>query len=104
MGPLKCITSTYEQGLRKPGGWHGFDMQPRMAQGSHMSLLPEVREKTTLADGNWFPKSLRNAVFYLVSRKPPLVQLELIPVYLDSCENSWSSLLLMIRGDVVSLF
>lgn len=69
-----------------------------------MSLLPEEREKTTLADGNWFPKFLRNAVFYLVSRNPAVVQPELISVYLDSCENSWSSLLLMIRGDVVSLF
>lgn len=73
--------------------------------GSMESYVPsaEVREKTTLADGNWFQKFPRNAVFYLASRNPPVVQLELISVYSDSCENSWSSLLLMIRGDVASL-
>ena len=48
-----------------------------------MSLLPEVREMTLLADGNWFHKFLSNAGFYLTARNPPVVQFEPISEYMD---------------------
>lgn len=36
--------------------------------GSHMSLLPEVREMTPVVNGNQFRKFQMNAGFYLTSR------------------------------------
>lgn len=39
-----------------------------------MSLLPEVKEMTPLADGNLFHKFQRNAAFYLTIRHLPIAQ------------------------------
>lgn len=49
-----------------------------------MSLLPEVRERTTFGRWELLSKFPRNGGFYLSSRNLSIVQLELISVYLDS--------------------
>lgn len=56
------------------GGWRPA------TTGSHFSLLPELRERTPLADGNWFQfhRFLRNARVYLNTRNPPIIHNEVI--------------------------
>lgn len=49
------------------------------ATGSHMSLLPKVREVTPLTDVK-FP---RNADFHSTTRKLPIVWVEILSVHLD---------------------
>lgn len=51
----------------------------------YLSLQPEVKEMTPLADGNWFwsHKFLRKSGFYLTVKNLPIAHVELISGYLD---------------------
>lgn len=51
---------------------------------SYMSLLPKVWEMSPFSRGEQAPKFLRTAGFYVISRKPPIVQTELTSEYLNS--------------------